>query len=167
MFVEAREDVLRDRLVAARRRPHAAGGVAAAHVHRALDAAQTLEDHAVELGVRDELVRHVVPVLLERGAVAGVDVPLRVVGRVDLDVVAAELDQPIDDVHPQDAGDVADEVVRRRIRVGRVARRASRSGASSVPESCTSACARRSPSGTRGRTPGSSVACARARASTP
>ena len=88
--LEAREAVLRDRLVAARRRPHAAGGVAAAHVHRALDAAQTLEDHAVELGVRDELARHVVPVLLERGAVAGVDVPLRVVGRVDLDVVAAE-----------------------------------------------------------------------------
>ena len=76
-------------------------------MHRARDAGQPLEDHAVELGVRDELVRHVVPVLLERRAVARIDVPLRVVGRVDLDVVAAELDEPVDDVLAQDAGDVA------------------------------------------------------------
>jgi hypothetical protein len=37
---------------------------------------RALEDHAVELGIGDQLVRHVVPVLLECGAVAGVDVPL-------------------------------------------------------------------------------------------
>jgi hypothetical protein len=48
-----------------------------------------------------------VPVLLERRAVPRVDVPLGVVGRIDLDVVAAELDQPIDDVLAEDAGDVA------------------------------------------------------------
>ena len=117
---QTREDVLRDDLVAAGRGPHAAGGVAAAHVHRARDAGQALEDHVVELRVRDELVRHVVPVRLERRAVSRVDVPLRVVRRVDLDVVAAELDEPVDDVLARQAGDVLDEVVRCRVRVGRV-----------------------------------------------
>jgi hypothetical protein len=65
-------------------------------------------------------VRHVVPVRLERRAISGIDVPLGVVGSVDLDVIAAELDQSVDDVLAQDAGDVADELVRRRIRVARV-----------------------------------------------
>ena len=117
---EAREDLLRDRLVAAGGGPHAARRVPAAHVHCPGHAGQPLEDHAVELGVRDELVRHVVPVCLERRAVRRVDVPLRVVGRVDLDVVAAQCDQPVDDVLAEDARDVRDEVVRGRVRVGRV-----------------------------------------------
>jgi hypothetical protein len=46
------------------------------------------------------VVRDVVAVLLERCAVDGVDVPLRIGRRVDLDVFATELDQPIDDVYP-------------------------------------------------------------------
>ena len=121
-FVEAREYVTRNRFVAPCCGPHAARSVASAHVHRSRDAGQPLEDHAVELGVGDELVRHVVPVLLEGRAVGRIDVPLRVVGRVDLDVVAAELDQPIDDVFTQDASDVLDELVRRRIRALRVLR---------------------------------------------
>ena len=99
---EEREDLLRDRLVAPTRGPHAARRVPAAHVHRPCHAGETLEDHAVELGVRDELVRHVVPVRLERGPVRRVDVPLGVVGRVDLDVVAAQRDQPVDDVLAED-----------------------------------------------------------------
>jgi hypothetical protein len=43
------------------------------------------------------VVRHVVAALLERCAVDGVDVPLRIGRRADLDVVATELDQPIDE----------------------------------------------------------------------
>ena len=117
---EAREDLFRDRLVAAGRSPHAARGIPTAHVHRAGHAGEALEDHAVELGVRHHLVRHVVPVRLERRPVRGVDVPLRIVGRVDLDVVAAQRNQPVDDVLAKDPRDVGDEVVGRRIRVGRV-----------------------------------------------
>jgi hypothetical protein len=59
-------------------------------------------------------------VLLERPAIAGIDVPLGVVGRVDLDVVAAELDEPVDDVLAEDARDVCNEVVRGRVCVRRV-----------------------------------------------
>jgi hypothetical protein len=100
-------------------------------VHRAGDAAKAVKDQVVELGVRDELVRHVVAVRLEGRPVPGIDVPLRVVWGVDLDVVAAELDEPVDDVLTENAGDVANEVVRGRIGVGRVlgvpvARRAGR-----------------------------------------
>ena len=117
---QTREDVLRDDLVTAGGRPHPAGSIPAAHVHRARDAGQALEDHVVELGVRDELVRHVVPMLFERRAVFRVDVPLGVVRRVELDVVAAQLDQPVDDVLACQACDVLDEVVRGRVRGSRV-----------------------------------------------
>ena len=48
--------------------------------------------------VLEPVAAAVVVGLLEHGAVARVDAPPRVVRYVDLDVVAAELDEPVDDV---------------------------------------------------------------------
>jgi len=62
-------------------------------VDGARDPANPLDREVVDLGIRDQLGGHVVAPALEGGAIVGVHVPLRVVGRVELDVVASALDE--------------------------------------------------------------------------
>src|SRR5205085_3410080 len=82
--------------------------------------AHALYGQVVDLGVGGELGRHVVAPALEGGAVVGVHVPLGVVGRVELDVVAAAGDERRDHPRAQVVGDGAQEVFRRRIGGARV-----------------------------------------------
>ena len=117
---EAREDLRRDGFVAAVGEPSAARGIAAADVNRPGHAADALEDAVVDLRVGHELGRHVVAPRLEGGAVVAIHVPLGVVGRVHLDVVAAQGDDPRHHPLPQVAGDRAQEILRGRVGGARV-----------------------------------------------
>src|SRR5207248_6449802 len=95
--------------------PASAGRVAPADVNGARDAAHAFHGEVVDLGVRGQLGCHVVAPALEGRAVVGVDVPLGVVRSVELDVVAAALDEPGDDTRAQVVGDGAQADLRSRI----------------------------------------------------
>ena len=119
---QTREDFAGDSLVAAVREPAAARRIAAADVDGARDAADAREHQIVDFGVGDQLRAHVVAPPFERRAVVRVDVPLRVVRRIHLHVVAAEGHDLAHDVLAQERGHGAQEVFRCRIGLARILR---------------------------------------------
>ncbi len=116
------ECLTRDGLVAAAGRPDAAWSVTATHVQRARDALDALEQGAIDLGVDDHFGFQVVPVGFQRGAHVRVDVELAIVRRVQLEVVAAELQKRFDHMLAQVVAHGNQEVIHRRIRPARIVR---------------------------------------------